>query len=87
MTRQLTLVFLIDPDIDPEICVMQIERLADSLQSTIALTFEVDGDVDSYLNEKELTHLIVRDLDGTNEKAIIARRFNPELISTEQELA
>lgn len=87
MQRQLTLVFLIDPEVDPEICSMQIERLADSLQQTVALTFEVDGDVDAYLSEKELTHMIIRDLDGENEKSIIARRFNPELISAEQELA
>lgn len=86
MTRQIVIVFMVDPTLDPEICDMQIERLADSLQQTVALTFEVDGDVDAYLSERELTHIIIRDLDGEDEKAMIARRLLP-VESSEQELA
>lgn len=82
MTRQIVLVFTIDQEDFPEIVLCPIEELADVIQDGADVTFESD-DVEVYLNEKELTHLIIRDLDNGDEKNVAARRLLPVTVEIE----
>ena len=76
MTRQIVLIFTVDQEDYPEVVLCPIEELADVIQDSVDVNFESVAE-EIYLNEKELTHLIVRDLDNGDEKNVVARRLLP----------
>lgn len=79
MIREVIMVFQMDFDTFPEECMVPLDRFADELQEAVDVTYQVQGE-DGYLSDKNLTHLIIRDIEDGDEKAVIFRRYTPEEI-------
>lgn len=84
MSRQIVLIFSIDDISHPEACGVRLHELADDIQEAMDVTFELRGE-DEYFSEKQLTHMIIREMDGEDEKEIITRRYEePKAIEIEE---
>lgn len=82
--RQLTLVFETNEDLDIDILALPLAEFA-RRASEGTFTFELDDTTDAEFTESFLTHLIVRDLEGDDEKDAIPMKFNPFLLQEEED--
>lgn len=82
--RQLTLVFETNEDLDIDILALPLARFATNA-SEGTFTFELNDTEDAEFSESFLTHLIARDLEGDDEKDIVALKFNPYLLQEEED--
>lgn len=74
-TRQITLVFEVDEQEYPELISLPMGDIADNLAISCDLDFECEEAYDVLIDEKNLTHILIRHLEDGVEKQIVARRL------------
>lgn len=79
---QLVFVFTIDAEENPELLAQKLNDLADSIQDSIDVNFDDDANETTYLDQKNLTHLILRHLEDGNEKETVARNYVVTYVSS-----